>query len=57
MDLNNSKPLKKNHILNNINDYFIQIDYFDKTGIIKHNNNIPLKHVFNQKPIRKIKSN
>jgi hypothetical protein len=57
MHLNNSKAPKKANLLNNINDYFIRIDYFDKTGTIKHNNNIPLKYVFNQKPINKIKSN
>ncbi|MDC0093458.1 hypothetical protein OAR00_00210 [Alphaproteobacteria bacterium] len=57
MHINNIKTPKRNYLLNNINDYFIQIDYFDKTGIKKYNNNIPLKYMFSQKPIGKIKSN
>ena len=60
MHLNNSNNLKlpkKVSPLNSINDYIIQIDYFDKTGIKKHNNNIPLKNMFNQKILNKIQSN
>ena len=59
MHLNNTdnfKSHKKKYFSNNINDYFIQIDYFDKTGEKKYNNNIPLKYVFNQKVSKKNRS-
>ncbi len=48
-NINNIKSLKKTYLLNNINDYFIQIAYFDKTGKNNNNNIIPLKYIFNQK--------
>tara|TARA_B110001450_G_C17158647_1_gene294264 strand:- start:174 stop:347 length:174 start_codon:yes stop_codon:yes gene_type:complete len=57
MHLNNIKSPKKTYLSNNINDYFIQIDYFDKRGTIKYKNNVPLKYVFDQKSINKIKPN
>ena len=34
-------------LLNNQNDFIIQIDYFDKKGIKKRKNKIPLKYIFN----------
>ena len=34
-------------ILNNINEYFIKIDYFDQKGRKDFENNIPLKIIFN----------
>ena len=37
------KPLQ---LLNNINEYFIKIDYFDQKGIKDFENNIPLKCIF-----------
>ena len=33
--------------LDNINEYFIKIDYFDQKGIKDFENNIPLKSIFN----------
>jgi hypothetical protein len=60
MNLNNtdrSISSKKVNCLKNINDYFIQIDYFDKNGTKKYNNNIPLKYVFNQKTIKTTQHN
>ncbi len=39
----------KKNILNNLNDFIIEIDYFDQKGIKKHKNIIPLKYVFNSK--------
>ena len=33
--------------LNNINGYFIKIDYFDQKGTKDFENNIPLKTIFN----------
>ena len=56
-NINNLKSPRKTSLLNNINNYIIQIDYFDKTGAKKYNNNIPLKYVFNKKTLKKIQSN
>ena len=39
----------KKLVLNNLNDFIIQIDYFDEKGIKKRKNKIPLKYVFNSK--------
>ena len=33
--------------LDNINEYFIKIDYFDQKGIKDFENNIPLSTIFN----------
>tara|TARA_B100000700_G_C14249747_1_gene492004 strand:- start:303 stop:482 length:180 start_codon:yes stop_codon:yes gene_type:complete len=44
--INNEKNL-----LNNLNDFIIEIDYFDQKGIKKRKNIIPLKYVFNSKTI------
>ena len=47
-----SEQIKKSRIetplqiLNNINEYFIKIDYFDEKDIKNFENNIPLKCVF-----------
>jgi hypothetical protein len=43
---NNNKQL-----LNNLNDFIIQIDYFDQKGIKKRENRIPLKYIFNSEII------
>jgi hypothetical protein len=56
-NINNLKPSKKNNLFNNINNYFIQIDYFDEKGTKKYNDNIPLKYVLNQKTLNNTKSN
>ena len=48
-NINKFKSSKESSLLNNINDLFIQIDYFDKKGTKKYDNNIPLKYIFNQK--------
>ena len=34
-------------ILDNINEYFIKIDYFDQKGSKDFENNIPLRNIFN----------
>ena len=39
------------HIFNNLNDYIIQIDYFDQNGLKKRKNRIPLKYIFDSKSI------
>ena len=41
----------KKNVLNNLNDFIIEIDYFDQKGIKKRKNIIPLKYVFNSKII------
>jgi len=52
MNLINSKKLdssKAINIFSNLSDYFIQIDYYDKKGLKKIKNNVPLKHILNKK--------
>ena len=52
MNLINSKKLKNSKAINvfsNLNDYCIQIDYYDKKGLKKIKNNVPLKHILNKK--------
>ena len=45
-----SKYTKNNkQLLNNLNDFIIQIDYFDQKGIKKRKNKIPLKYILNSK--------
>ena len=39
----------KKILLNNLNDFIIQIDYYDQNGIKKQKNKIPLKYIFNSK--------
>ena len=39
----------KKILLNNLNDFIIQIDYYDKNGIKKRKNKIPLKYILNSK--------
>ena len=39
----------KKKLLNNLNDFIIQIDYFDQNGIKKRKNRIPLKYIFDSK--------
>ena len=34
-------------ILDNVNEYFIKIDYFDQKGTKDFENNIPLRTIFN----------
>ena len=36
-------------LLNNLNDFIIQIDYFDHKGIKKRKHKIPLKYIVNSK--------
>ena len=39
----------KKILLNNLNDFIIQIDYFDQKGIKKRKHRIPLKYLVNAK--------
>ena len=42
-----SKTNTSQHVLNNLDEYIIKIDYFDQKGIKDFENNIPLNHIFN----------
>mgnify|MGYP001261074686 FL=1 len=42
-----SKTIASEKIFNDLNDYMIKIDYFDKKGTKKFENNIPLTSIFN----------
>ena len=47
-----NKYTKSNkQLLTNLNDFIIQIDYFDQKGIKKRKNKIPLKYILNSKLI------
>ena len=45
----NKYTKSNNQLLNNLNDFIIQIDYFDQKGIKKRKNRIPLKYILNSK--------
>ena len=47
-EINKNTNVKK-QVLNNLNDFIIQIDYFDQKGIKKRKERIPLKYIFNSK--------
>ena len=49
--INNATNNQKN-IFNNLNEFFIQIDYFDQKGIKKHKNKVPLKYILNSKILK-----
>ena len=51
MYLEESNKVKNNKkiLLNNLNDFIIQIDYYDQKGIKKRKNKIPLKYILNTK--------
>ena len=53
MYLEESNKVKDNKkiLLNNLNDFIIQIDYYDQKGIKKRKNKIPLKYILNSKSI------
>ena len=44
---NKSRTDTQYQILDNINEYFIKIDYFDQKGTKDFENNIPLRSIFN----------
>ena len=44
---NKSRIDTQPEMFNNINEYFIKIDYFDQKGTKDFENNIPLKTIFN----------
>ena len=46
-ETNKSRIETQQQILDNINEYFIKIDYFDQKGTKDFENNIPLRRIFN----------
>ncbi len=45
-----NKPVNnQKFLLNNLNDFIIQIDYFDQKGVKQRKNKIPLKSILNSK--------
>ena len=42
-----SKTIASEKIFNDLNDYMIKIDYFDKKGDKNFENNIPLTYILN----------
>jgi len=52
-----NKYTKSNkQLLDNLNDFIIQIDYFVQKGIKKRKNRIPLKYILNSKLINSQKA-
>ena len=39
----------KKYLFNNLNDFIIQIDYFDQKGIRKRKSKLPLYYILNSK--------
>ena len=46
-EVNKSRIDTQQQTLDNINEYFIKIDYFDQKGTKDFENNIPLRSIFN----------
>ena len=44
---NKSRINTQQQILDNFNEYFIKIDYYDQKGTKDFENNIPLRTIFN----------
>lgn len=44
--INKARVDTQQQILDNINEYFIKIDYFDQKGTKNFENNIPLRSIF-----------
>ncbi len=53
MYLEETNKVKNNKkiLLNNLNDFVIQIDYYDQKGIKKRKNKVPLKYILDSKSI------
>ena len=45
----NKQTENNKQLLNNLNNFIIQIDYFDQKGIKKRKHRIPLKYIVNSK--------
>ena len=49
LNITNKQTKNTKQLLNNLNDFIIQIDYFDQKGIKKRKHRIPLKYIVNSK--------
>jgi hypothetical protein len=47
--INFNNDIKINKFFFNLNNYLVQIDYFDKNGVRKIKNKIPIKSMLNRK--------
>jgi len=56
-NMNNIKLTPKKYLFNNIDNFSIEIDYFDEKGTKKHKNKIPLICMLKTNIINKAKSN
>lgn len=56
-NMNNIKLTQKKYLFNNIDNFSIEIDYFDEKGTKKHKNKIPLICMLKTNIINKAKSN
>ena len=56
-NMNNIKLTPKKYFFNNIDNFSIEIDYFDEKGTKKHKNKIPLICMLKTNIINKAKSN
>ena len=56
-NINNIKLIPKNYLFNNINNFSIEIDYFDEKGTKKRKNKIPLICMLKTNIMNKAKSN
>lgn len=56
-NINNIKLNPKNYLFNNINNFSIEIDYFDEKGTKKNKNKIPLICMLKTNIIKNVKSN
>ena len=56
-NMNNIKLTQKKYLFNNIDNFSIEIDYFDEKGTKKHKNKIPLICILKTNSINKAKTN
>ena len=56
-NMNNIKLTQKKYLFNNINNFSIEIDYFDEKGTKNHKNKIPLICMLKTSIINKAKQN
>ena len=56
-NINNIKLTPKKYLFNNIDNFSIEIDYFDEKGTKKHKNKIPLICMLKTNIIKNVKSN
>ena len=45
----NKNTSNNKQLLNDLNNFILQIDYFDQKGIKKRKNRVPIKYILNSK--------